>query len=69
MLIIYNSYLQLLGPIIGYLADSYGWGAVFTFMIILSAIASLMIFRAMILQRRVDQATARLSFDKVPLIA
>jgi sugar phosphate permease len=58
------------GPLVGYIADNYGWGAVFTFMIILSAIASLMVFRAMIIQKRVDRGNlARLSHDKVPLMA
>jgi len=44
------------GPIIGWIADTYGWTTVFTFLIILSALASLIIFKAMVIQRRVDRA-------------
>jgi len=59
------------GPIVGWIADKYGWSTVFTFMIVLSALASLMIFKAMVIQRRIDRA-AHLDPpppDKVSLLA
>ena len=63
------------GPIVGIVSDNYGWGAVFTLMILLSAVASLMIFKAMTVLRRTERIQSSLSSssssqeDKVPLIA
>jgi len=57
------------GPLVGFISDKYGWGAMFMFMIILSALSSLMVFRAMVIQRGVDRMAAILPVaeDKVPL--
>jgi sugar phosphate permease len=53
---------------VGYISDSYGWAAMLTLMIALSAVSSLTVFRAMVIQRRVDRMMAG-DEDKVPLMA
>jgi len=62
------------GPIVGIVSDNWGWDAMFTLMILLSAVASLMIFRAMTVLRRIERSQASSSSsssleDKVPLMA
>ncbi len=57
------------GPIVGFISDNYGWAAMLMLMIFLSAFASFTIFRAMIIQRRVDRITGGSSEDKLPLLA
>ncbi|CAG7835331.1 unnamed protein product [Allacma fusca] len=58
------------GPLVGFISDNYGWDAMFTLMILLSAAASLMVFRAMTIQRRTERQINASNFeDKVPLIA
>jgi len=56
------------GPIVGYISENYGWAAMLTLMIALSAASSLTIFRAMVIQRRVDMKSG-ITEDKAPLLA
>ncbi|CAL8143717.1 unnamed protein product [Orchesella dallaii] len=62
------------GPVVGYISDHYGWGAMLTLMIVLSAVSSLTMFRAMVVQRKADRYAiphhgSSNSEDKVPLMS
>lgn len=78
----FNTLHLFKGPVVGYISDNYGWGAMLALMNVLSTLSSITMFRAMVVQRRMDRSGGQIPYhlhhgskslsssseDKVPLM-